>query len=57
MKSLKIRNIAFSIHRYIGLLVGLILVIVGLTGSMLVFEHEMDNWNIQQRFGHVIPQE
>lgn len=57
MKSLKARNIAFSIHRYVGLIVGLILVIVGLTGSVLMFEHEMDDWAIQQRFGHVIPQE
>lgn len=57
MKSLKIRNIAFSVHRYVGLFAGLILVIVGLTGSLLVFEHELDDWNIQQRFGHVIPQE
>jgi uncharacterized iron-regulated membrane protein len=37
--------------------VGIILVIVGLTGSLLVFEHEMDEWAIQQRFGHVVPQE
>lgn len=57
MKSLKIRNVVFSIHRYIGLLVGLILVIIGLTGSLLVFEHEIDDWGIQQRFGYVIPQE
>lgn len=51
------RNIAFSVHRYLGLVAGLILVIVGLTGSLLIFEHEMDDWNIQQRFGHVISQE
>ena len=31
----KIRNLAFSLHRYIGLAVGIILVIVGLTGSLL----------------------
>ncbi len=57
MKSLKIRNVVFSIHRYIGLLVGLIILIIGLTGSLLVFEHEIDDWGIQQRFGYVIPQE
>ncbi len=57
MKSRKLRNFAFTLHRYIGLAVGVILVIVGLTGSLLVFEHEMDDWAIQQRFGHVVPQE
>jgi len=57
MKSRKIRKLAFTLHRYIGLAVGLILVIVGLTGSLLVFEHELDDWAIQQRFGHVVPQE
>lgn len=57
MKSKKVRNIAFILHRYIGLAIGIILVIVGLTGSLLVFEHEMDEWAIQQRFGSVVPQE
>jgi len=57
MKSLKLRYVAFSLHRWIGLFAGLILAAVGLTGSLLVFEHELDNWNIQQRFGHIIPQE
>ena len=57
MKSRKLRNIAFILHRYIGLAVGIILVIVGLTGSLLVFEHEMDDWVIGQRFGHVVPQQ
>lgn len=57
MKSRKLRNFAFTLHRYIGLAVGIILVIVGLTGSLLVFEHEMDDWAIQQRFGHVVAQE
>ena len=57
MKSRKLRNLAFTLHRYIGLAVGIILVIVGLTGSLLVFQHEMDDWTIQQRFGHVVLQE
>lgn len=57
MKSRKLRKLAFTLHRYIGLAVGIILIIVGLTGSLLVFEHELDDWAIQQRFGHVVPQE
>ncbi|GAP93906.1 PepSY-associated TM helix domain-containing protein [Leptolyngbya sp. NIES-2104] len=51
------RNTIFTVHRYLGLFVGLILVVVGLTGSLLVFEHETDDWIIQQRFGRVIHQE
>ncbi|WP_421654596.1 PepSY-associated TM helix domain-containing protein [Leptothermofonsia sp. ETS-13] len=57
MRSFKLRQVAFQFHRYVGLSVGLILVIVGLTGSLLVFEHEMDQRIIQYRFGQVIPQE
>ncbi len=56
IKSKKIRNIIVSTHRYLGLLVGLILIIVGLTGSLLVFQHEIDDWAIQQQFGRVVAQ-
>lgn len=38
------RNFLVLIHRYIGLLLILFLVIVGLTGSMLAFYHELDRW-------------
>ncbi|MBE9168618.1 PepSY domain-containing protein [Pleurocapsales cyanobacterium LEGE 06147] len=55
--TLKLRNLAFKLHRYIGLFVGVILVIVGLTGSLLVFSHELDQILIEQQFGRVIPQE
>lgn len=56
MKSIKLRNIAFKLHRYIGLAVGLLLVWVGLTGSLLVFEQEIDEFLVGQQFGHVVPQ-
>jgi uncharacterized iron-regulated membrane protein len=56
MNSKKIRNLAFSLHRYIGLAVGLILVIVGLTGSLLVFQKELDSILVKQKFEQVIPQ-
>ncbi|MDF5725347.1 MAG: PepSY-associated TM helix domain-containing protein [Rhizonema sp. PD37] len=36
-----LRNIVFALHRYIGLGVGLIAIIVGLTGSLLVFQGEI----------------
>jgi uncharacterized iron-regulated membrane protein len=54
MKFKKIRHTIVSTHRYLGLLVGLILVIVGLTGSLLVFQHEIDDWAIQQQFGAIV---
>ena len=53
----KLRNLAFSFHRYIGLGVGLILVIVGLTGSLLVFNREINVALVQQKFDRVIPQQ
>jgi uncharacterized iron-regulated membrane protein len=56
MKTWKLHNLAFQLHRYLGLGVGLILVIVGLTGSLLVFVPELDAQIIQQRFGYVMPQ-
>ncbi|BAY48991.1 peptidase [Scytonema sp. HK-05] len=56
MPSLKLRNLAFKLHRYIGLAVGLLLVWVGLTGSLIVFEDEIDEFLVGHQFGHVIAQ-
>jgi uncharacterized iron-regulated membrane protein len=56
MKPRKLRHLAFQLHRYLGLGVGLILVIMGLTGSLLVFVPELDAQIVQQRFGYVMPQ-
>jgi uncharacterized iron-regulated membrane protein len=55
MNTRTIRNLAFSLHRYIGLAVGLILIIVGLTGSLLVFQKELDSILVKQQFEQVIP--
>ncbi|NEQ27267.1 MAG: PepSY domain-containing protein, partial [Microcoleus sp. SIO2G3] len=57
MRSKKLRQIAFVSHRYIGLIVGIVLAIVGLTGSLLVFEHEIDHALLSQQIGHFVPQE
>jgi uncharacterized iron-regulated membrane protein len=56
MNTRKIRNLAFYLHRYIGLAVGLILVIVGLTGTILVFQKEIDSILVKQKFEQVFPQ-
>ncbi|KAB8331050.1 PepSY domain-containing protein [Scytonema tolypothrichoides VB-61278] len=50
------RDFIFYIHRYLGLIVGLLLIIVGLTGSLLVFQREIDQFLVTQQFGQVIPQ-
>jgi uncharacterized iron-regulated membrane protein len=57
MKKIKPRNFVFTTHRYLGLGIGLLLVIVGLTGSLLIFMPELDAQIIQQRFGYITPQE
>jgi uncharacterized iron-regulated membrane protein len=57
MNSKQIRNFTFYIHRYLGLIVGLLLIIIGLTGSLLVFQREIDQFLVSQQFGQVIPQE
>jgi len=57
MNTKRLRDILFPLHRYIGLVVGLLLIIVGLTGSLLVFEHELDQMILQRRFGQVTVQE
>ncbi|WP_400768576.1 PepSY-associated TM helix domain-containing protein [Methylosinus sporium] len=38
-----IRNIFVFLHRWVGLLMAVFLVIVGLTGSLLAFHHELDH--------------
>ncbi|MBH8561824.1 PepSY domain-containing protein [Nostoc sp. CENA67] len=57
MKSRKFRDIAFMLHRYIGLAVGLLTAFVGLTGSFLVFKPEIEQLLISQRVGRIVPQE
>ncbi|MBR8827410.1 MAG: PepSY domain-containing protein [Gomphosphaeria aponina SAG 52.96 = DSM 107014] len=56
MKTKQIRNWAFILHRYLGLVIGIITVIIGLTGSILVFYPEMDEFLITQKFGKITPQ-
>lgn len=41
---LRLRRLWITTHRWIGLTVGLLFVLVGLTGSVLVFDHAIDEW-------------
>jgi uncharacterized iron-regulated membrane protein len=56
MKFKKLRDAAFYLHRYLGLTVGIILIIVGLTGSTLVFQQEIDRWLLNRQIEPIIPQ-
>jgi uncharacterized iron-regulated membrane protein len=53
----KPRAIAFHLHRWLGLIVGILLCIAGLTGSFLVvmLSNEMYYWWLAQRFGAITP--
>ncbi|MEH2275548.1 MAG: PepSY-associated TM helix domain-containing protein [Nostoc sp.] len=55
-KSKKFRDVIFNLHRYLGLVVGLIAIIAGLTGSLLVFMRDIDNFAFAHKYGAVIPQ-
>lgn len=55
MNARTIRNTTFHLHRWLGLIGGIFLCIAGLTGSVLVFWHEIDRMVVAQRFGQVIP--
>jgi uncharacterized iron-regulated membrane protein len=44
------------LHRYLGLAVGLVIVVIGLTGSLLVFAPELDRYLIHTQFGNITPQ-
>ncbi|MEH2413561.1 PepSY-associated TM helix domain-containing protein [Nostoc sp.] len=50
-----LRSLVFILHRYIGLIVGVLLIIVSLTGSLLVFTPEIDEFLFTRQFGHIIP--
>lgn len=52
-----IRRFAFKLHRYLGLAVGLVIVIIGITGSLLVFEAEINHFLLQLQFGQIVPQQ
>ena len=56
MKTFKLRRAAFHLHRWIGLVVGLLLILIGITGSLLVFEAEISDWLNTQQFGTIVRQ-
>ncbi|MBG1241452.1 PepSY domain-containing protein [Nostoc sp. NZL] len=41
---MKLRKSILSLHRYVGILAGILLIIISLTGSLLVFHEEIDQF-------------
>ncbi|MEH2169750.1 MAG: PepSY-associated TM helix domain-containing protein [Nostoc sp.] len=55
MTSKTVRKVLFGLHRYIGLGVGLMAIIVGLTGSLLVFQSEISDFQRHNQIGTITP--
>ena len=39
---LVVRRVALVVHRYVGLLMAVFLMVAGLTGSVIVYKHELE---------------
>ncbi len=52
---MKLRKLALILHRYVGVLFGLLILVIGVTGSALVFYKEIDR-AINPHLFHVVPQ-
>ncbi len=44
MPSMTVRKIVLTIHLYLGMAAGIFLMILGLTGSVMAFESDIDHW-------------
>ena len=44
LKKITLRKVLLKLHLYITLWLGAFLVIAGLTGSLLVYTHELETW-------------
>ena len=56
LRTIKLRPKIFTIHSWIGLIVGIFIAIMGLTGSGIVFMHELDH-TLNPALMHITPQE
>lgn len=57
MSAKSLRNWVFYCHRYLGLGIGIIAAIIGITGSILVFYPELDALFVRWTFGSIQPQD
>ena len=52
---MKLRKIALTLHSYVGVFVGLVLIVICVTGSLLVFQEELERF-FHPHLLQVIPQ-
>ncbi|MBD2084363.1 PepSY domain-containing protein [Trichocoleus sp. Lan] len=52
---MKLRKLALILHRYVGVIFGLLILVIGLTGSALVFHEEIDR-ALNSHLHQVVPQ-
>ncbi|MBW4693418.1 MAG: PepSY domain-containing protein [Lyngbya sp. HA4199-MV5] len=52
----KLRKLIFTLHRYLGLALGLIAIVIGLTGSLLIFHTEIQQYDEHLQSGIILPQ-
>ena len=50
MKRFDVREFSVDVHLWLGLTLGVLGVLSGITGSILVYDHEIDAWLNPQRY-------
>jgi len=55
MPAKKLRHLTFILHRILGFAIGLIAIPLSLTGSLIVFQHEINEFQLHQQFGAILP--
>ncbi|MEH2167207.1 MAG: PepSY-associated TM helix domain-containing protein [Nostoc sp.] len=55
MSNKKLRNIVFTLHRILGFAIAPIVILVGITGSLIVFQREINDFQRHQQFGAILP--
>ncbi|MEH2150096.1 PepSY-associated TM helix domain-containing protein [Nostoc sp.] len=56
MSAKKLRHLTFILHRLLGFAIAPIAILVALTGSLIVFQREINEFQLHQQFGAIIPQ-
>ncbi|MEH1900396.1 MAG: PepSY-associated TM helix domain-containing protein [Nostoc sp.] len=55
MPAKKLRHLTFILHRILGFAIGLIAILVSLTGSLILFQREINEFQQHQQFGAIFP--
>ncbi|MEH2082655.1 MAG: hypothetical protein V7K89_22545 [Nostoc sp.] len=54
MSAKKLRHLTFILHRILGFAIGLIAILVGITESLIVFQREINEFQLHQQFSAII---